>query len=74
VCHYGRLHLTTGQAAFTSRDAEGNVDNLHPDARRLPAAEFEGDTNPSTGEVGGPKTNPLKWEAEWTYNGRATDF
>ncbi|GME97317.1 unnamed protein product [[Candida] boidinii] len=36
--------------------------------------EFEGDTNPKTGEVGGPKQDPLKHESDWSYNGRVTDF
>ncbi|KAJ4267584.1 hypothetical protein NW762_003693 [Fusarium torreyae] len=38
--------------------------------------EFEGDTNPKTGEVGGPKNEPLRWggQSDWSYNGRATDF
>ena len=48
----------------------------HPDARRGAKPEFEGDINPGTGEVGGPKNDPLRWGStgEWTYNGRATDF
>lgn len=38
--------------------------------------EFEGDKNPKTGEVGGPKTEPLRWGSagDWSYNGRVTDF
>ncbi|KAK3396882.1 hypothetical protein B0T20DRAFT_355814 [Sordaria brevicollis] len=38
--------------------------------------EFEGDVNPKTGEVGGPKNEPLRWGAsgDWSFNGRATDF
>ncbi|KAF4977930.1 hypothetical protein FZEAL_5635 [Fusarium zealandicum] len=38
--------------------------------------EFEGDVNPKTGEVGGPKNEPLRWggTGDWSYNGRATDF
>lgn len=38
--------------------------------------EFEGETNPKTGEVGGPKNEPLRWghEGDWSYNGRVTDF
>lgn len=35
--------------------------------------EFEGDVNPETGEVGGPKQNPLRHN-DWSYNGRVTDF
>ncbi|KAL0471168.1 DUF1674 domain-containing protein [Neurospora intermedia] len=38
--------------------------------------EFEGDKNPKTGEIGGPKNEPLRWGAggDWSYNGRVTDF
>ncbi|KAH6848058.1 hypothetical protein B0I37DRAFT_405877 [Chaetomium sp. MPI-CAGE-AT-0009] len=38
--------------------------------------EFEGDKNPATGEVGGPKNEPLRWggEGDWSFNGRVTDF
>ncbi|KAL0640717.1 hypothetical protein Q9L58_000021 [Maublancomyces gigas] len=46
---------------------------LHPDARRGAAPEFEGDTNPKTGEVGGPKNDPLR-HGDYSYNGRVTDF
>lgn len=46
----------------------------HKDLRRGAKPEFEGERNPVTGEVGGPKNDPLKWEREWSYNGRATDF
>lgn len=38
--------------------------------------EFEGDKNPKTGEIGGPKNEPLRWgpEGDWSFNGRVTDF
>ena len=57
-------------------EARGKGEELHPDVRRGARPEFEGDKNPKTGEVGGPKSEPLRWGAtsEWTYNGRATDF
>lgn len=35
--------------------------------------EFEGDVNPKTGEKGGPKQDPLKYN-DWAFNGRVTDF
>ena len=56
--------------------AEGEGEELHPDIRRGAKPEFEGDRNPQTGEVGGPKNNPLRWggEVDWSYNGRVTDF
>lgn len=50
---------------------------LHPDAREPLKPEFEGDVNPSTGEQGGPKREPVgKWgeEGDWSFKGRVTDF
>lgn len=47
---------------------------LHPNIRRGAPPEFEGDVNPKTGEVGGPKNDPLRWNGDWSYNGRVTDF
>ena len=56
--------------------AQGDGEELHPHVRRGAAPEFQGDTNPKTGEVGGPKNDPLRWgvESDWSYNGRVTDF
>lgn len=58
-----------GSAANLTASAE----ELHPDARRPPPAEFSGDRNPQTGEIGGPKTEPTK-HGDWSYGGRTTDF
>ena len=57
-------------------EARGKGEELHPNVRRGARPEFEGDINPKTGEVGGPKNEPLRWGAagEWSYNGRTTDF
>lgn len=51
-------------------------DELHPDMREGVKPEFEGEKNPKTGEVGGPKNEPLRWghQGDWSYNGRVTDF
>ena len=76
---------TTGAAASNPNfqdvykkeiDARGKGEELHPNVRRGAKPEFEGDVNPKTGEVGGPKNEPLRWgaEGEWSYNGRTTDF
>lgn len=48
-------------------------DEKHPQYRAKPRPEFEGEENPQTGEVGGPKNDPLRWEREWTYGGRSTE-
>ncbi len=57
-------------------EAKGDGAELHPAVRRGAKPEFEGDVNPKTGEVGGPKNEPLRWGSagEWSYNGRTTDF
>src|SRR2546423_3010484 len=43
--------------------ARGNGEELHPNVRRGAPPEFEGDKNPKTGEMGGPKNEPLRWGA-----------
>lgn len=49
---------------------------FHPNMRKGAPPEFEGDVNPKTGEVGGPKNEPLRWgsNSDWSFNGRVTDF
>lgn len=63
----------TGQdnATASSKDEE-----LYPHLRQPAKPEFEGEKNPKTGEIGGPKNEPLRWghEGDWSYNGRVTDF
>lgn len=56
--------------------ADGEGEELHPDIRRGARPEFEGEVNPKTGEVGGPKNEPLRWGAsgDYSFNGRVTDF
>ncbi|KAF8591630.1 hypothetical protein K439DRAFT_1626617 [Ramaria rubella] len=68
-----QLPAAPGFVSRTEKEAESQ---LHPDARRPIKPDFEGETNPATGEIGGPKKEPLQWGAagEWTYGGRATDF
>jgi hypothetical protein len=54
----------------------GSGEELHPDAPQGLKPEFEGEKNPKTGEVGGPKNEPLRWGSagDWSYGGRVTDF
>ncbi|KAL2008745.1 hypothetical protein VTN00DRAFT_6939 [Thermoascus crustaceus] len=51
-------------------------EELHPNLRLGAQPEFEGEKNPKTGEIGGPKNEPLRWGAsgDWSFNGRVTDF
>lgn len=55
---------------------ETTPDDLNQGLFRGAPPEFEGDVNPKTGEVGGPKNEPLRWggQGDWSYNGRVTDF
>lgn len=52
---------------------EAAVDfHYHPEYRHI-KPEFEGNKNPVTGEVGGPKQDPLR-HGDYSFNGRVTDF
>lgn len=46
--------------------------HYHPDYRHI-KPDFEGNRNPKTGEIGGPKQDPLK-HGDYSFNGRVTDF
>ena len=78
---HSETHLATESdrdiAAVNARvQATGDGEELHPDIRRGVQPEFEGERNPKTGEIGGPKNEPLRWGGgvDWSYNGRVTDF
>jgi hypothetical protein len=60
------------ETAPTGKVAEDGRE-LHPDVRRPVQAEFTGERNPVTGEIGGPKVEPTK-HGDWSYGGRASDF
>lgn len=52
---------------------------VHPDARQPVKPEFDGDMNPTTGETGGPKREPITHSAadpggDWSFKGRVSDF
>lgn len=72
--------FSTPQVNQSPQTAEVKVNDsgeeLHPDARQGVKPEFEGEKNPKTGEVGGPKNEPLRWGSggDWSYGGRVTDF
>ncbi|KAG0367839.1 hypothetical protein BC939DRAFT_464252 [Gamsiella multidivaricata] len=63
------------QAEFEQliKNAESAPSTSHPDAKTPVPTEFEGDTNPTTGEVGGPKREPVRF-GDWSFKGRVTDF
>ncbi|KAM3499869.1 hypothetical protein MY10362_006903 [Beauveria mimosiformis] len=63
---------STTQAAAAADTELNEGGGLYRGAR----PEFEGDKNPRTGEIGGPKNEPLCWgrERDWSYTGKVTDF
>ncbi|KAK1751107.1 hypothetical protein QBC47DRAFT_392233 [Echria macrotheca] len=69
---------TTNAQRTVANESEGTVSagTFSGGMRQGAPPEFEGDTNPKTGEVGGPKNEPLRWgsSGDWSYNGRVTDF
>lgn len=74
-------HTTTASSSASGSASANSVKTdesttLNQGLFRGAPPEFEGDTNPKTGEVGGPKNEPLRWggEGDWSYNGRVTDF
>ncbi|KAI9311598.1 hypothetical protein BX666DRAFT_1867860 [Dichotomocladium elegans] len=54
-------------------DAAAADGTLHDDAKVPLEPEFEGNVNPKTGEVNGPKNEPLR-HGDWSFGGRVTDF
>ncbi|KAI9259368.1 hypothetical protein BY458DRAFT_534942 [Sporodiniella umbellata] len=55
------------------QEKDAQQTGLHADAFQKPQAEFEGEVNPKTGEVNGPKNEPVKHN-DWSFGGRVTDF
>ncbi|CCE64770.1 hypothetical protein TPHA_0I02690 [Tetrapisispora phaffii CBS 4417] len=51
---------------------KNDIGGFSPEFRKT-IPEFEGDVNPKTGEVGGPKQDPLR-HGDYSFNGRVTDF
>ncbi|KAL1841441.1 hypothetical protein VTJ49DRAFT_7056 [Mycothermus thermophilus] len=64
------------RAAGAAPSESLGADTFSGGIRRGAPPEFEGDKNPKTGEIGGPKNEPLRWGAkgDWSFNGRVTDF
>ncbi|KAJ3037216.1 hypothetical protein HDV00_001848 [Rhizophlyctis rosea] len=49
--------------------------DTHPDAEKEPISpEFEGEKNPITGEIGGPKGKEPTRYGDWERKGRVYDF
>jgi hypothetical protein len=78
---FERLQKAAAESpAFSAAATERSPDPVdvvaNPAAFRGSPEEFAGDVNPKTGEVGGPKREPLRWggSGDWSYNGKVTDF
>ncbi|KAG0297238.1 putative mitochondrial protein, conserved [Linnemannia gamsii] len=69
------LESAKDQAEFEQlvKNAASTPATSHPDAKTPVPDEFQGDTNPTTGEVGGPKREPVRF-GDWSFKGRVTDF
>jgi hypothetical protein len=69
------LESAQDQAEFEQlvKDAQSEPATNHPDASTPVPEEFVGDTNPVTGEIGGPKREPVRF-GDWSFKGRVTDF
>ncbi|KAK3822164.1 MAG: hypothetical protein JOS17DRAFT_753970 [Linnemannia elongata] len=69
------LESAKDQAEFEQlvKNAASAPATSHPDAQTPVPDEFQGDTNPTTGEVGGPKREPVRF-GDWSFKGRVTDF
>ncbi|KAK4097065.1 hypothetical protein N658DRAFT_500879, partial [Parathielavia hyrcaniae] len=67
---------TTTAAAQPQPQQTISAGSLSAGIRQGAPPEFEGDRNPKTGEVGGPKNEPLRWggAGDWSYNGRGAGF
>lgn len=51
---------TPASAPLATKLQQPEEQAMHPDFRKAPTPQFEGEVNPETGEVGGPKREPLK--------------
>ncbi|KAK4049436.1 hypothetical protein OIV83_004169 [Microbotryomycetes sp. JL201] len=67
------IEAVSGDNIAAAAPVDDELLTMHPDLRKKPTPQFDGDTNPETGEVGGPKREPLT-HGDWSYGGRATDF
>ena len=73
IDEYNRQILEEGSASSDVSSTASSTDVGVTSQYFKTIPEFEGDTNPVTGEVGGPKQDPLRHN-DWSFNGRVTDF
>lgn len=73
IDEYNRQIEETGAASSDFASLEGQTDVGLQTQYFKTIPEFEGEVNPETGEIGGPKQDPLRHN-DWSFNGRVTDF
>ncbi|KAJ7647256.1 hypothetical protein FB45DRAFT_892888 [Roridomyces roridus] len=61
------------------RAAQQGTSDQHPDAREELKPDFEpgfqgNSVNPTTGEINGPKREPVGATGDWSFKGRVSDF
>ncbi|KAH8928659.1 hypothetical protein BT69DRAFT_1276955 [Atractiella rhizophila] len=77
---FERLQRLANQSLSSQPSQTSAEEETHPDFYKKPKPEFDGETNPNTGEVGGPKNEPVKrWVdgeggGEWSFGGKVSDF
>nr|CAD7406180.1 unnamed protein product [Timema cristinae] len=77
MCHSHNI-LTVGEEEIGVRSQFGKLDELdegrHPYQEKEPLKPFPDNTNPATGEVGGPKGPEPTRYGDWERKGRVSDF
>jgi hypothetical protein len=77
--HHSRITvLTIPKAQICLLFASGKLDELdegrHPYQEKEPLPPWPNNTNPNTGEVGGPRGPEPTRYGDWERKGRVTDF
>nr|CAD7454788.1 unnamed protein product [Timema tahoe] len=77
MCRYHNI-LTAYEEEIGARSQSGKLDELdegkHPYQEKEPLKPFPDNTNPATGEVGGPKGPEPTRYGDWERKGRVSDF
>lgn len=55
-------------------DDKATTEGLHPHQEKEPLPAFPDNTNPSTGEIGGPRGPEPTRYGDWERKGRVSDF
>lgn len=82
LCYTLRLHSTASSTKNDSKKSPTKVktpvgkldENSHPDAEREPLKRWPNNTNPHTGEIGGPSGPEPTRYGDWERKGKCVDF